>query len=107
MGLEDVIYSERRKKMPKASDSKRKYDKKYNSTKKHKLERAQRNAARKKLMDEGVVHKNDGKDVEHSNPIRNGGTNKRSNLKVMNKSKNRAMNGGLGGAKKKMGRRKS
>lgn len=52
--------------------------------------RAMSNAARAKLMAEGKVRKGDGKDVDHKKPLRSGGTNARSNLRVMDKSKNRA-----------------
>jgi 5-methylcytosine-specific restriction endonuclease McrA len=51
--------------------------------------RVQRNQARAKLMKEGKVRKGDGKDVDHKTPIRSGGGNSRSNLRVVDKSKNR------------------
>jgi len=48
----------------KASASKRsKQQRAYNSTPEQKKRRAQRNAARRKLMAQGKVHKGDGKDV--------------------------------------------
>lgn len=53
-------------------------------------DRAKRNAARKKLMDEGKVRKGDGKDVDHKTPISKGGGNSRSNLRVQSKSTNRS-----------------
>lgn len=53
-------------------------------------DRAKRNAARKKLMDEGRVRKGDGKDVDHKTPISKGGGNKRSNLRVQSKTANRS-----------------
>lgn len=52
--------------------------------------RSQRNQARRMLEKEGLVKKGDGKDVEHVKPVRSGGTNARSNLKVLPASKNRA-----------------
>lgn len=51
--------------------------------------RAQRNAARAKLEDEGKVKKGDGKDVGHKTPISKGGSNARSNLSVQSRKKNR------------------
>lgn len=54
-------------------------------------QRAQRNAARAKLMDEGKVRKGDGKDVDHKSPISHGGGNERSNLRVRAASKNRSV----------------
>lgn len=52
--------------------------------------RAKRNAARRELMDEGRVRKGDGKDVDHKRPLDKGGSNARSNLRVMSKSANRS-----------------
>lgn len=50
--------------------------------------RAARNAARRKLMKSGRVRKGDGKDVSHRD--NNPKNNKRSNLSVQSKSKNRS-----------------
>ena len=55
-----------------------------------KKNRAQRNGARAKMMKEGRVSKGDGKDVHHKKPLRKGGSNAKSNLAVMSKSKNRS-----------------
>ena len=38
----------------------------------------------------GVVKKGDGNDVDHKTPISKGGTNKKSNLRVIKKSSNRS-----------------
>ena len=51
--------------------------------------RAMRNQARRELAEEGRVHKGDGKDVDHKRPLRSGGTNAKSNLRVENVAKNR------------------
>lgn len=61
----------------------------YHSKPEQKKNRADRNAARRLLEDEGLVHKGDGKDVDHKKPLDKGGSNDRSNLRVMSKSKNR------------------
>lgn len=53
-------------------------------------QRAQRNAARAKLVKEGTVHKGDGKDVGHKRAITAGGSNARSNLRVESKGPNRS-----------------
>jgi hypothetical protein len=50
--------------------------------------RAMRNAARRKLVSEGKVHKGDGKDVDHKNG--NANDNSRSNLRVQSKASNRS-----------------
>lgn len=55
-----------------------------------KKRRAQRNAARSTMAKAGLVRKGDGKDVDHKNANKGGNlSNKRSNLRVMSKSKNR------------------
>ena len=73
----------------------------YNSSEEQKKRRAQRNAARRQLEREGKVRKGDGKDVDHKQHKARGKlNNSRSNLRVMDKSKNRAKNLGTGGRKK-------
>jgi 5-methylcytosine-specific restriction endonuclease McrA len=56
--------------------------------------RAKMNAARRKLMKEGVVKKGDGKDVDHIKPLRHGGGNGRKNLRAISRSKNRGWEDG-------------
>lgn len=63
---------------------------KYNSSPKQKKRRAQRNKARRIMAKAGKVRKGDGKYVHHKD--HNTANNKRSNLSVMSKSKNRAKN---------------
>lgn len=48
------------------------------------------NAARAKMEKLGLVKKGDGKDVDHKKPLRHGGSNDVSNLRVLPKSVNRA-----------------
>ena len=75
---------------------------KYNSSEEQKKRRAQRNAARRMMEKEGKVRKGDGKDVDHKKHKARGKlNNSRSNLQVMDKSKNRAKNLGTGGRPKK------
>lgn len=71
---------------------------KYNAKPEQKKRRAQRNAARRKMEKAGKVHKGDGKDVAHKN--NNPHDNRRSNLAVQSKAKNRSF------ARTKTGRRK-
>lgn len=60
----------------------------YQGSAKQKKERALRNKVRRKLMREGVVKKGDNKDVAHKdNNVRN---QKRSNLRVQDRSINRS-----------------
>ena len=61
-----------------------------NGTEEAKKKRAQNNKARRMLMREGLVHKGDGKDVDHKTPLSKGGTTARSNLRVKSASDNRS-----------------
>ena len=71
-----------------SADSKR--QRKYNSKPSSKKDRASRNAARAAAVKAGKARKGDGKDVDHQNMDPR--DNRSSNLKVMDKSKNRAKN---------------
>ena len=62
----------------------------YNARPDVQAKRVKRNAARREMEREGRVSKGDGKDVDHKVPLRRGGSNARSNLRVVPKSKNRA-----------------
>lgn len=69
----------------------RPYKKEYlNETAERKKARATRNAARRKLMKEGKVHKGDGKDVDHVRPLSKGGSNGVGNLRVKKAKDNRS-----------------
>lgn len=63
---------------------------KYNGSPEQKKNRASRNAARRAAEKAGKVRKGDGRDVDHKNM--NPKDNRKSNLQVMSKSKNRAKN---------------
>ena len=62
--------------------------KQYQGTEEQKKNRAARNAARRKLMKDGVVKKGDGKDVHHTTAISKGGV--KSRLKAVDASVNRS-----------------
>ncbi len=62
--------------------------KKYNAKPEQKKRRAQRNAARRKMIAAGRVRKGDGKDVAHKD--NNTAHNSPSNLAVQSPSKNRS-----------------
>ena len=62
----------------------------FNAQPEQKKRRAERNASRRKMVEAGKARKGDGKDVDHRN--HNTGDQKMSNLKMMDKSKNRAKN---------------
>lgn len=77
------------KKNPASKKKKAAYDKKYGASPEQKKNRAKRNSARATMVKAGKVTKGDGKDVDHKKPLSKGGSNKRSNLRVTSKSKNR------------------
>ena len=52
--------------------------------------REARNKARYDLEKKGLVHKGDGKDVDHTHPLAEGGTNAPSNWRVRSRHANRA-----------------
>ena len=62
----------------------------YQRTEKAKKARAQANKARRMMEREGLVHKGDGKDVDHKKPLSKGGSTTRSNLRVRSASANRS-----------------
>ena len=61
---------------------------KYNSKPAQKKKRAQRNAARRKMIAAGRARKGDGKDVAHRN--NNTANNSMGNLSLQSKAKNRS-----------------
>jgi hypothetical protein len=75
--------------MNKGGPAKAAYDKKYNARPDQLKKRAERNAARRELIKDGVVKKGDGRDVDHKKMLDNGGTNARSNLRVTDQKTNR------------------
>lgn len=62
----------------------------YNARPENVAKRGKNNSARRQLAKEGKVSKGDGMDVDHKVPLRAGGGNVRSNLRVMPKGRNRA-----------------
>jgi hypothetical protein len=62
----------------------------YDGTEAVKKKRAQRNKARRMLEAKGVVHKGDGKDVDHKKPLSKGGTTVMSNLRAKPAAANRS-----------------
>lgn len=70
-------------------ESTKEYYEKYHGTPEAKRERAMRNKARREFEERGLVHKGDGKDVDHRRPLSRGGSNAESNLRVQTAHKNR------------------
>lgn len=73
----------------------RKLDRGYNHRPENIEKRSNNNKARAMLAKEGLVHKGDGKDVDHKRPQREGGSNKRSNLRAISTSRNRGWRDGV------------
>jgi 5-methylcytosine-specific restriction endonuclease McrA len=69
----------------------------YHSRPEQKKKRAMRNAARKKLIKEGLICKGDGMEVDHIIPLRLNGTNDRDNLRVVSIQENRSWRKGIRG----------
>lgn len=83
-------------------ESKRDYKKEYRNyhgKPKQRKERAARTRARELMKKKGKVKKGDGKDIDHKNPLRSGGSNGINNLRVRGKSDNRSDNGHKKGEK--------
>lgn len=77
--------------MPYMRDGKRDYKKevaKYTSKPSVIKKRVEQNRARAQMEKEGLVHKGDGKAVDHRKPLSKGGTGDRSNLRVVPASQN-------------------
>ena len=75
--------------MNKGGPTKAAYDKAYNARPEQVKKREMRNQARAEMAREGKVHKGDGKDVDHKKMLDGGGTNDKSNLRVIDKETNR------------------
>lgn len=73
----------------------KKMDRGYNARPENVKKRTKNGQARRLLEKEGLVRKGDGKDVDHKKPLRAGGSNKRSNLRAIDKSKNRGWRDGV------------
>lgn len=66
------------------------YYQKYHASKKAKKQRAARNKARREAEKAGTVTKGDGKEVDHKRPLSKGGSNAKSNRRVVSRKVNRS-----------------
>src|SRR5512139_2908124 len=71
--------------MPSSPNYKRDYkqENKYKSSPDQIHKRVLRNKARAEALDKGIVHKGDGKQIDHKVPLSKGGSNAASNLRVV------------------------
>lgn len=79
--------------MPYMTNGKRDYKKEYEKYhgKKEQIEnRSERTTARRASNDAGTTSKGDGKDLDHKRPLSKGGSNSKSNLRVVSASSNRS-----------------
>lgn len=83
--------------MNKGGKAKAAYDKAYNARPDQVDKREMRNQARAIEVKKGVVHKGDGKDINHKVPLDRGGTNAKSNFEVTSQTKNRGWRKGKSG----------
>lgn len=81
----------------KTSKQKREYMAEYQKQPSEVKKRVERNAARREAIKEGRVHKGDGKEIDHKVPLRSGGSNAKSNQRVVDASTNRAWRKGKSG----------
>lgn len=68
--------------------------------------RTEQNAARAAAVKAGKAHKGDGKDVDHIKPLSKGGTNAKSNTRVVPASENRSFSRNRDGSLKSQTSRK-
>lgn len=73
-----------------ARERSKEYYEKYHASPKAKKQRAARNKARREAEREGKVRKGDGKEVHHVKALSNGGSNEKSNRKIVSRKKNRS-----------------
>lgn len=66
------------------------YDSHYEASAEQRKHRAERVQARREMAKEGKVSKGDGRDVDHVRSLSNGGSNKRSNMRVTSAHANRS-----------------
>ena len=71
--------------MPSSKSYRRNYQQEnvYKSTPDQIHKRVLRNKARADALEAGVVHKGDGKQIDHKTPLSKGGSNAKSNLRVV------------------------
>lgn len=65
-------------------------DNKYQAQPAQVAKRVERNAARREALKAGTVHKGDGKDIDHIKMLDKGGTNAKSNQRIVSSSENRS-----------------
>lgn len=80
-------------------DYKREY-KEYHSRPEQIKNRTERTTARRQANAAGVTHKGDGKDIDHKKPLSKGGSNGKSNQRVVSAGTNRSFSRNKDGSMK-------
>lgn len=75
--------------MPKSSKAKLEYMAEYQKKPENVEKRVDRNRARREAIREGRAKVGDGKDVDHKKPLGKGGSDDKSNTRVVDRSENR------------------
>lgn len=89
MARNKIVGKNKRPKSNKATGRDYSYDTKYQNSKKQVANRVKRNAARRAMTAAKGKAALKGKDVDHKRPLKSGGSNAKSNLRVTTKKKNR------------------
>jgi len=76
--------------MAKSSEAKLKYMSSYQAKPENVEKRVDRNRARRHAEAAGLVHKGDGKEIDHKRMLDKGGSDKDSNTRVLSAAENRA-----------------
>ena len=86
--------------MPSSKGYKRDYqlENKYKSSPEQIHKRVLRNKARQQALASGLVHKGDNKEIDHKVPLSKGGSNAKSNLRVVSASANDSFKRNASGA---------
>ena len=89
--------------MPWMTNGKRDYKKeyeKYQGTAEQRKRRSERTVARNQANTDGRTSKGDGKDLDHVKPLSKGGSNSKSNTRVVSASTNRSFSRNANGSLK-------
>lgn len=89
MARNTIVGKNKRPKSNKATGRDYSYDKEYQKSPKQVANRVKRNAARREMTKTKGRAAMKGKDVDHKRPLSKGGSNKRSNLRLVSAKKNR------------------
>lgn len=79
--------------MPKSTTAKLKYMAEYQKSPENVEKRVDRNRVRRQALAAGIVKKGDGTEIDHKVPLDKGGSDAKSNTRVVSAAENRAWRG--------------